>query len=395
MVHVSGADAIAYLQTQLSQDIEALQLGATSRSFLLAPTGHVVGWFRLTRHAEDGVLIDTERGAGAAIVARLERFKLRMKVDIVLEAWTVERCWESPTSIDDVPEGALLVPRDWPRHSGTDLLVPSVAAAPVAGSLGSDGGSSDGPTNPTEANWRRIDAGVPEAGPDFAVDGTVIPAELGEWAITSAVDFTKGCYTGQELVARVDSRGNNVPKPLRLLRLDDEVPPSGATVLVEGRESGHVTSSARTPDGDVVALAVVARRVEVPSEVVLAWDGFETTSARRATADRPIRSAPCPRSRWLPTSSPSPMPSTRCSPCSRSWSTAPRPRTAPSCTYLNQDAADGASFWVYELYTDDAALGVHGGSDTMAKVMVGLDGKLAETPELIVVHPVKAKGIEV
>jgi quinol monooxygenase YgiN len=62
---------------------------------------------------------------------------------------------------------------------------------------------------------------------------------------------------------------------------------------------------------------------------------------------------------------------------------------------LNQDAADGASFWVYELYADDAALGVHGGSETMAKVMVGLDGKLAATPELIVVRPVKAKGIQV
>ena len=62
---------------------------------------------------------------------------------------------------------------------------------------------------------------------------------------------------------------------------------------------------------------------------------------------------------------------------------------------LNQDAGDGASFWVYELYTDDAALGVHGGSDAMAKVMVGLDGKLGATPELIVVRPVKAKGFEV
>lgn len=62
---------------------------------------------------------------------------------------------------------------------------------------------------------------------------------------------------------------------------------------------------------------------------------------------------------------------------------------------LNQDAADGSSFWVYELYADDAALGVHGGSDTMAKVMVGLDGKLGATPELIVVRPVKAKGIGV
>lgn len=62
---------------------------------------------------------------------------------------------------------------------------------------------------------------------------------------------------------------------------------------------------------------------------------------------------------------------------------------------LNQDAADGASFWFYELYADDAALGVHGGSETMAKVMVGLDGKLAEAPMLTVVRPVKAKAVEI
>lgn len=62
---------------------------------------------------------------------------------------------------------------------------------------------------------------------------------------------------------------------------------------------------------------------------------------------------------------------------------------------LTQDAADGTSFWFFELYTDDAALGVHGGSDAMAAALVALDGKLAEAPVLHVTRPVKAKGIEV
>ncbi len=62
---------------------------------------------------------------------------------------------------------------------------------------------------------------------------------------------------------------------------------------------------------------------------------------------------------------------------------------------LTQDAGDGASFWFFELYTDDDALGVHSGSDAMAAAIGGLDGKLAEAPALHVTRPVKAKGIEV
>jgi folate-binding protein YgfZ len=107
---------------------------------------------------------------------------------------------------------------------------------------------------PDEHERRRILAGVPVSGVD--VDGDTIPAEAGRWTIEQGVSFTKGCYTGQELVARIDSRGGNVPRPLRVLRFDGPVA-VGAEVRVDGDVVGRLTSAA----GDV-ALGPIMRKVE-------------------------------------------------------------------------------------------------------------------------------------
>jgi folate-binding Fe-S cluster repair protein YgfZ len=81
------------------------------------------------------------------------------------------------------------------------------------------------------------------------------------------VSFTKGCFTGQELVARIDSRGGHVPRHLRGLVLAGAAPPEpGTTVVVDGAEVGTVTSSAPAPGGGAVALAFVRRAVDPPAE---------------------------------------------------------------------------------------------------------------------------------
>ena len=114
-----------------------------------------------------------------------------------------------------------------------------------------------------EHERRRIEAAVPVSGVDIGPD--TIPAEAGAWVIESAVSFTKGCYTGQELVARIDSRGGNVPRPLRVLRLDGRVD-AGAEVLgPDGAPAGTVTSAA----GDL-AMGRVARKVEPGAAVSVA-----------------------------------------------------------------------------------------------------------------------------
>jgi folate-binding protein YgfZ len=100
-----------------------------------------------------------------------------------------------------------------------------------------------------------------------------IPAEAG--ILDRTVSFTKGCYTGQELVARIDSRGGNVPRRLRGVILGDgATPPAGATITADGKEVGRLTSVAFSPRaGAAVALAYVRRAVETPADVVVEWDG--------------------------------------------------------------------------------------------------------------------------
>jgi aminomethyltransferase len=106
-----------------------------------------------------------------------------------------------------------------------------------------------------------------------------IPAETG--LVERTVSFTKGCYTGQELVARIDSRGSRVPRHLRGVVVQGaDAPPVGAALFGEGgqgeRELGQLTSVALSPTlGGPVALAYVRREVEPPAEVVLRWDSGE------------------------------------------------------------------------------------------------------------------------
>jgi folate-binding protein YgfZ len=111
----------------------------------------------------------------------------------------------------------------------------------------------------------RIECGVPAMGRELT-DRT-IPAEAGQSVIDRSVSFTKGCYTGQELVARIDSRGGNVPRRLRGLVLDGEgLPAPGAAVRVGDDEVGTVTSAAWSDRLDaVIALAYVKRDVDVPT----------------------------------------------------------------------------------------------------------------------------------
>jgi folate-binding protein YgfZ len=129
---------------------------------------------------------------------------------------------------------------------------------------------------PAEAHEAlRIRSGIPAWGAELT-DAT-IPAEVGQRIIAASVSFTKGCFTGQELVARIDSRGGNVPRLVRGLVLPGAPPPPGTPVEVDGAEVGSVTSSAPAPEGGSVALALVKRGVEPPAAATVA--GAATTVA--------------------------------------------------------------------------------------------------------------------
>jgi folate-binding protein YgfZ len=257
VLRVAGPDAIAYLQGQLSQDVDALALGSSARSFVLQPTGKVDAWVRVTRIAADEVVVDVEGGHGDALAARLRRFLLRTKADIDALDWRAVAI-RGPGAAEAVPaelgDDALVAPAGWPGVDGVDLLGPA---------LGPPSGVPEVDAPAYES--LRIRSGVPRMGAELT--GATIPAEAGLWVIDASVNFTKGCFTGQELVARIDSRGGHVPRHLRGLVVDaGEQPPVGASLLVEGAEVGKVTSAAPAPGARcAVALAYVGRAVTPPA----------------------------------------------------------------------------------------------------------------------------------
>jgi folate-binding protein YgfZ len=257
VVRVAGPDAVSYLQGQVSQDVEGLAVGSSAWSFVLQPQGKVDAWFRMTRTGDDELVLDVDGGYGGVLVERLERFKLRTKADFErLEDWrcVAVRGLPSPDSAGESARGGpLMVQIGW-GVDGFDVL--GVDPRPA-------GDVPEGTLADYEA--LRIECGVPRMGSELTE--RTIPAEAGKAVIDRSVSFTKGCYTGQELVARIDSRGGNVPRHLRGLILDGDVPPEpGEPVVVGGAEVGVVTSAARSTNLDaLVALAYVKRDVEVPT----------------------------------------------------------------------------------------------------------------------------------
>ncbi len=256
-----GPETVTFLQGQLSQDVTALETGQSVLSFLLQPQGKVDALLRVTRTAPEQIVLDTDEGWGEAVLNRLERFKLRVKCDLAPLAW---RCLAvRGAKAHEVAAGAkgdALVPADWPGLPGIDVL-------------GGDPRVPEGvPVCGAEAYEAvRIEAGVPRMGSELSE--RTIPAETG--LVERTVSFTKGCFTGQELVARIDSRGGHVPRRLRGVVVEDDVlPPAGARVEAAGREVGTLTSVARSPGlGTAVALAFVGRAVEPPAAADLSWDG--------------------------------------------------------------------------------------------------------------------------
>jgi tRNA-modifying protein YgfZ len=261
VLRVAGPEALTYLQGQLSQDVgDGFDVGATTWSFVLQPTGKVDAWVRVTRTGDDEVVLDVDGGHGEALIARLRRFLLRTKADVDPLDWACVAV-RGPGAVAAARDSAaeagaeLAVPAGWPAAEGADLLGPEVR--PPVGLPGAD-------LEAYEA--LRVRAGVPAMGAELT-DRT-IPAEAGQWVVDASVSFTKGCFTGQELVARIDSRGGHVPRHLRgLVIAEGERPPVDAPIVVDGAEVGRVTSAARAPEGGAVALGYVGRGVTPPAAV--------------------------------------------------------------------------------------------------------------------------------
>jgi folate-binding protein YgfZ len=264
MLAVSGPDAVEYLQGQCSQDVATLADGESADALLLSPQGKVDASIRVTRTGSDAFLIDTDAGFGEAAQARLLRFRLRVKVDIEPVPWVclAIRGPESGSVPPASDPGMFRLPVEWPGLSGFDLIGPAPSLPETVRPCGIGA-------------WEaaRIEAGIPVMGRE--VTENTIPAEAG--LVERSVSFTKGCFTGQELVARLDARGTKVARRLCGIVVDDpeRLPPVGATVHTTDGEHqvGQLTSVAWSPGlRTTVALATLQRRVTPPSAVSVRWD---------------------------------------------------------------------------------------------------------------------------
>lgn len=241
VVAVSGPDRLTWLHALTSQDFESLDPGQPTEALILSPQGHVEFAFSAVDDGET-VLLHTEPRAGAGLAEFLERMRFMSRVDVAQRS---------------------------------DLAVvglPGLATAVIPRSELSDQPARRGDPSGLWA-WEalRIAAGIPRIGRD--TDHRTIPNEIG--LLGRAVDLDKGCYRGQETVARVHNLGRP-PRRLVLLHLDgsaDRLPAEGSPVsLVGGQEGasvGFVGTSARHHQLGPIALALVKRNSDPDAALVV------------------------------------------------------------------------------------------------------------------------------
>jgi len=203
IVSVQGTDAGEYLQTQLTQDVLSLDVGESAWSFLLKPKSEIIALMQVTRSGSDEYTLSMESGWGDIVRTTIDEFLGRMDISF----------HQTTAQIDGVDEHA------------------------------------------------RITSGWPKMGKE--IDGSVTPAMTG--IVAEAVAFDKGCYPGQEFVARVHYRDAQPPSRLVRMTFDDGATVSeGAVISVEGDEVGIVTSA-----GQGVGLGYLKRSVATPSRAVI------------------------------------------------------------------------------------------------------------------------------
>ncbi len=256
VLRVAGPDARTYLQGQLSQDVDARDVGRAADTFVLQPTGKVEAWMRVSRMADDVFMLDVDAGWGMVVAARLTRFLLRTDCTVEPVDWDLVTVLDAEMGSVDVPPGGLALPVAWSGLRAVDLLGPSVDLP-------------EGLTNGDGSIWeyRRIAAGIPMMGTEM--DETTIPGATG--VVDRSASFTKGCYTGQELVARVDSRSAGTPTRIVRAIGQGPLPLAETEITLDGVAAGRLTSVATRPgtrpDDGFVALAEVKRAIVVPVTV--------------------------------------------------------------------------------------------------------------------------------
>jgi hypothetical protein len=277
VLQVTGEDRLGWLHTICSQHVSELVDGEATEALVLSPHGHVEQHWQLAELAGT-VWIDTEPDAGPTVLDYLQKMRFLKRVEpvdvsadwavlsvvgpdtaAVLEAAGLPV--PEPQRAAPLPDGGLVRRMSWPASDAADLIVPRPRSAAFVERLQSAGAAAAGA-------WAfaalRVEARRPRLG--FETDHRTIPHEIG--LIGTAVHLEKGCYRGQETVARVQNLGKP-PRQMVLVHLSgesDELPPAGTPVELDGRTVGFVGTAVHHHEYGPVALAVIKRSLaENPS----------------------------------------------------------------------------------------------------------------------------------
>jgi aminomethyltransferase len=282
VVRVTGPDRVSFVQGMVTQDVDALPVGAVADAALLTAKGAMVADARVVKRPDDLLLL-TEPGYGSVVLGALERYLISEDAELSdatagfgqlsLVGPGAEALAARALGLG-APAGAALRPFDaagttaWALPQGlllpgADLLVPADALGPVFDRLLEAGAT---PVGFTALEVLRVERGTPRFGADM--DERTIPLEAG---LQRALHYQKGCYIGQEVIARATFRGH-VNRNLVGLHFGAGAPPAPRTELFAGdRRVGWVTSVVQSPRFGPIGLGYAHRDVSGPgTELTLA-----------------------------------------------------------------------------------------------------------------------------
>ncbi|WP_323451740.1 CAF17-like 4Fe-4S cluster assembly/insertion protein YgfZ [Streptomyces yaizuensis] len=260
VVAVTGEDRLSWLHLLLTQHLTELPPGQATEALILSANGHIEHALYLV-DTGDTVWAHVEPGSQEALIAYLESMKFFYRVEVADRTGDTAVVHLPAGSIAPVPEGAVV--RE--TAHGRDLFLPRELLEPYAAEHGPLAGI-------LAYEALRVEGHRPRVG--FETDHRTIPHELG-W-IGTAVHLQKGCYRGQETVARVQNLGKP-PRRLVFLHLDGSevhLPAAGTPVRLaadgeDGRQLGFVTTAVRHHELGPIALALIKRNVPVDAALTV------------------------------------------------------------------------------------------------------------------------------
>ncbi len=242
VIRVTGPDRLSWLHSLLSQHVADLQPGQSTEALILSPQGHVEHHLMLVETGEE-VLAHVEPGTAEALLTFLDRMRFMLRVEVAAAPDLVVRWYPGER------EGLA-------TRTGFGTYALEAAGSAL----------TEEPAGVMALEALRVEAARPRLGLD--TDHRTLPHEVG-WLV-SAVHLDKGCYRGQESVARVHNLGRP-PRRLVLLHLDgsdSELPAVGADVTFEGRVVGRVGTAVRHHEMGPLALALVKRQIPIEADLV-------------------------------------------------------------------------------------------------------------------------------